>query len=110
MGLKVEAQREDTNTHSTVLIVNMANIHFVTHEWLHISTPQSELELQVILGKSWEGKVAGMVALPAGKPNQKYQNSTHTLLSMFKIQVTVVSQEWEVLFCGIQSSGKKNAR
>jgi hypothetical protein len=72
--------------------VNKAKTHFVKHQREHIFTPQPELESQAIFSTPQEGKVAGMVALPARKPSQKYQISTQTLLSMFKMQVTVVSQ------------------
>jgi len=89
---RAEAQRGDTNTHCTALIVNEAKTHFVKYQRGHIFTPQPELESGAIFSTPWEGKVAGMVALPAGKPSQKYQISTQTLLSMIKMQVTVVSQ------------------
>jgi len=92
MYLRVEAQRGDTNTHRTALIVNKAKPHFVKYQRGHIFTPQPELESWAIFSTPSEGKVAGMVALPAGKPSKKYQISTQTLLSMFRMQVTVVSQ------------------
>jgi len=89
---RVEAQRGDTNTHPTALIVNKAKTHFVKHQRGQIFTPQPELESRAIFSTPWERKVAGMVALPTGTPSQKYQISTQTLLSMYKMQVTVVSQ------------------
>ena len=45
---RVEAQRRDTNTHCTALIVNKAKTHFAKHQRGHIFTPQPELELQAI--------------------------------------------------------------
>jgi len=92
MGPRVEAQRGDNNTHCRALIVNKAKTHFVKHQRGHIFAPQPELESCAIFSTPWEGKLAGMVALPAGKPSQKYQISSQTLLSMFKMQVIVVSQ------------------
>ena len=89
---RVEAQRGDNNAHCPALIVNKAKTHFVKHHRGHIFTPKPELESWAIFSTPWEGKVAGMVALPAGKPSQKYQISSRTLLSMFKMQITVVSQ------------------
>jgi hypothetical protein len=44
MYLRVEAQRGDTNTHCTALIVNKAKTHFVKYQRGHIFTPQPELE------------------------------------------------------------------
>jgi len=89
---RVEAQKGDTNTPHTALLVNVAKTHLVKHQREHIFTPQPEQELWAIFSTPWEGKVAGKMALPARKPSQKYQISTQTLLSMFKMQVTVVSQ------------------
>jgi len=71
MCLRVEALREDTNTHRTALIVNKAKTHFVKHRRGYIFTPQQELELWAIFSPPGEGKVAGMVAQPAGTPCQK---------------------------------------
>jgi len=89
---RVETQRGDTYIHHTALLVKKAKTHFIERQGGHICTPQPELEPQAIFSPPWEGKVAGMLALPAGKPSQKYQISTHTLLSIFKMQVTMVSQ------------------
>jgi len=75
---RVEIQKGDTNTHCTALIVNKAKTYFVKHQRGHIFTSQPELELQAIFRTPWEWKVAGMMALPAGKPSQKYQISSQT--------------------------------
>jgi hypothetical protein len=72
--------------------VNKAKTHFTQQQEGQICTPQPELELWATFSTPFEGKVAGMVALPAGKPSQKYQISTQTLLSMFIMQLPVVSQ------------------
>ena len=86
-GLEEGIQYPSHNSHS-----EQSQNLLCQHQRAHIFTPQLELQPQAICSSPWEGKVAGMVALPPGKPSQKYQISTQTLLSMFKMQVTVVSQ------------------
>jgi len=51
--------------------VNKAKTHFVKHQQGNIFTPQPELELQAIVSRPGEGKVAGIVAWPAEKPSKK---------------------------------------
>jgi len=86
------AQRGDTYIHHTALIVNKTTTNFIEHQEVHVCTLQPELETQAMFSPLREGKVAVMPPLPTQKPSQKYQISTHTLLRVFKMQVTVESQ------------------
>jgi hypothetical protein len=89
---RVEAQKGDTDIHHTAVIVQKAKSHFIERQGGHSCTPQPQLEPGAIFSSRLDGIVARMLALPAGKPHQNYQTSTHTLQNILKMQVSVVFQ------------------